>query len=508
MLTRLLSLPFLVILMGLAGVAMFVPAFYGYLARDLDNARVFFYGGVLTLILSAMIGIAQSSRRSSNLTRSHLLALLGAYVFIPVILAIPFYEAVQNTSFINAYFEMVSSFTTTGATLFDDVGRLKDTVHMWRATVGWLGGFFTWVTAFAILAPLHLGGFEVISSAKQYQSGQRFSQISEVTNPSHRLSKFTAQLFPLYLGLTTILWIALWLAGDRPIVAISHAMATIATSGISPSNGLNHAAGSGIVGEGLIFIFMFLALSRLFIVGETHRRTIGQLWNDHELRIGVFLVISVPVFLVLRHWVGAIEVSESNDIFAAINAFWGSAFTVLSFLTTTGFESEGWVTARGWSGLETSGLILLGLSIIGGGVATTAGGVKLMRIYALYAHGNREIGRLIHPHSVGGSGQVARYLRRRGAHVAWIFFMLFAISIALVMLTLSLTGIHFEDAMIYTIATLSTTGPLASVVPEEPLRYIILPDTAKMVLVGAMVLGRLETLGLIALLNPSFWRNG
>ncbi len=507
MMARIITLPFLVILLGLAGGAMFVPAFYGYLARDLPSARIFLYGGVLTLILATMIGIAQQSMTSRNLTRSHLLALLGAYVLLPVAFAIPFYESVHNTSFINSYFEMVSSFTTTGATLFDDASRLTDTIHMWRATVGWLGGFFTWVVSFAILAPLHLGGFEVISPAIQHQSGQRFSQIGDVNNASQNLIRFTTQLFPVYLGLTVVLWIALWLAGDRPIVAISHAMSTLATSGISPIGGVSHNVGSGVIGELLIFIFLFLALSRLFIVGETRRRTLNELWNDHELRIALFLVVLLPIFLLIRHWIGSTGTNEGSDFMAALKAFWGGIFTVLSFLTTTGFESQDWGAARGWSGLDTTGLLLLGLAIIGGGVATTAGGVKLMRIYALYVQGNREIGRLIHPHSVGGSGQAARHMRRRGAHVAWIFFMLFAMTIALVMLALSFTGVNFEDAMIFTISAISTTGPLASVAPEIPLHYMDLSDNAKIILIGAMVLGRLETLAIIALLNPSFWRN-
>ena len=95
-------------------------------------------------------------------------------------------------------------------------------------------------------------------------------------------------------------------------------------------------------------------------------------------------------------------------------ALWGGLFTVLSFLTTTGFESEQWLAASDWSRLESPGLILMGLALLGGGVATTAGGVKLLRVYALMRHGERELDRLVHPSSVGGSGQTARRIRRQG----------------------------------------------------------------------------------------------
>ena len=148
----------------------------------------------------------------------------------------------------------------------------------------------------------------------------------------------------------------------------------------------------------------------------------------------------------------------------------------------------------------------MGLAVFGGGVATTAGGVKLLRVYALYRHGVREMERLVHPHSVGGSGQAARQIRRQGAYVAWIFFMLFAISVAATMLALSLAGLDFESALILTIASLTTTGPLIDAVGAAPVDLAQIGDAARIVFAAAMVVGRLETLAIIALLNPDFWR--
>ena len=114
--------------------------------------------------------------------------------------------------------------------------------------------------------------------------------------------------------------------------------------------------------------------------------------------------------------------------------------------------------------------------------------------------------KLIHPSSIGGSGPLARQLRRQGAYVSWIFFMLFAMSIALVMGLFALTGQSFEDALLLTIASLSTTGPLLDVAGEDTLRLDLLTDAAKLIFAAAMVIGRLETLALIALLNPDLWR--
>jgi trk system potassium uptake protein TrkH len=114
--------------------------------------------------------------------------------------------------------------------------------------------------------------------------------------------------------------------------------------------------------------------------------------------------------------------------------------------------------------------------------------------------------KLVHATSVGGAGTVARRIRRKGAYVAWVFFMLFALSIALIMGAFSLAGQEFEQATVLTIAALSTTGPLVTLAAGEPVAMAELSDPARAIFAFAMVLGRMETLALIALLNPDFWR--
>jgi trk system potassium uptake protein len=498
------DLPFLVILMGIGAAAMFLPAGHALVISDHRTARAFFYSGLLFLVLSSFIAVATSNRTARNPGRSHLLALVAAYTVLPLMLAVPFHEAVRNTSFLNAYIEMVSSLTTTGATLFTPE-RLAPSVHLWRAQVGWMGGFFVWVTAAAVLAPLNLGGFEVRARGGVGQGTAVPPQISRVADTGERLRRFAGQLLPVYAGLTGLLWLGLVLQGDVPLVALCHAMSTLATSGISPVGGLE-GAGSGAAGEALILLFLVFALSRVTFAREERPDGWRSLPRDSELRMAFAIIAAVAVLLFLRHWSGAFERADERDVVSGVEAFWGGLFTVASFLTTTGFVSSDWEVARAWSGLEAPGLILLGLAVFGGGVGTTAGGVKLLRVYALYIHGQREIDRLIHPSSVGGAGPVARQLRRQGAPLAWIFFMLFAFSIAIAMAAFSLAGLDFEAATVLAIAALSTTGPLVEVAGGDALRLDVLPDAAKIVFLAAMVIGRLETLALIALLNPDFWR--
>jgi trk system potassium uptake protein TrkH len=502
--SSLLQRPFFVLLMGIGALAMVVPAIHAFSIDDHAVARAFFYAALLLLLLTIFIGLATANYKST-VARGYLVSLLAAFLVLPLLLAVPMYEAVPRMSFLQAWFESVSSMTTTGATLYDSPRDLPPSVHLWRALMGWLGGLLIWVSAIAILAPLNIGGFEVRATRGGSASEKTFAQIGRVTDPSERLLRYGSKLIPLYVALTALLWFSLSMSGEVSFVALCHAMSVMATSGISPVGGLIFSP-AGFLGEFIIVLFFVFALSRVAFSRGLSGQEVSPLYKDNEFRMALSLIGILVAVLFLRHGVVAFDDGSNNDLGNAARALWGAFFTITSFLTTTGFESADWTATRNWSGLGTPGLMLVGLSLIGGGVATTAGGIKLLRVYALWKHGQREIERLVLPSSVGGAGAVARQIRRQGAQIAWIFFMLFTISIAAVMVLLALTGVQFETAMVLAVAALSTTGPLAAIAAETPISYAGIPDSAKIILAFAMVLGRLEALAIIALLNPEFWR--
>jgi trk system potassium uptake protein TrkH len=499
------TLPLFVVLLWISAAAMLVPAAVAFLTEDFATGRTFFYAGLMTVIAATLIGIAMQGRPGVATERRQLVTLVLSYMLLPLVLAVPMDQAVAATRFINVYLDMVSALTTTGAVVFDPE-RLPPAVHLWRALVGWLGGLLIWVTAMAVLAPLNLGGYEVTSEARV--EGQIQSSLTQTgaAGASERLRRSAAQLTPIYGLLTILLAIGLLAVGETPLVAVIHAMSTLATSGITPVDGLTGRP-IGIAGEAMILIFLVFAVSRRTFSGRFDRTWPERMLRDREARLAGFAVVVLPTLLFARHWLGALEVETVANFRNALEALWGGAFTVLSFLTTTGFVSDNWEASQTWSGLETPGLLLVGLVLMGGGVATTAGGLKLLRVYALYKHGVREMGKLIYPSSVGGAGRLGRRIRREGAYIAWIFFMLFILTLAAVMLALAAAGLDFEEALILAVAALSTTGPLATVAGEAPISYISLSDPAKIILGMAMIIGRIETLVLIALLNPAFWRS-
>ena len=498
---RLADLPFIVLLMGTGAAAMLLPALHAFLTSDYATSRAFFYSAILFLLLFTMIALATANMRIRRQGRSLLISILACLTVLPVMLAVPMAEAVPDTRFFNTYFEALSCLTTTGMTMFEP-DRLPPSVHLWRAMIGWMGGYFAWLIAIAVMAPLNLGGFELSS---RFEIGHGTRDSADVPDPGKQLQKYAGRLILIYGGLTVSLWLGLYVAGDNPLTALTHAMSTMSTSGISPVGGLD-GANSGLAGELIIFLFFAFALSRVTFLAEERPNGLRSVGEDPEFRLGLGIISVLAGFLFLRHWIAGFE-EGAEGLLSGILGLWGAVFTVTSFLTTTGFESLAWSETRAWSGVNAAGTLLLGLAVFGGGVATTAGGVKLLRCYALARHGMREMEKLVQPNSIGMAGRQGRYFRRQGAFVAWVFFMLFAISIAVVMCALSLIGgLDFEATMILTVAALSTTGPLVEIAGAAPLDLTALNDAARSILMAAMVLGRLEALAIIALLNPEFWR--
>ena len=501
---RVLDLPLFVVLVGTFALLMLVPAGYAVWLEDEDTARPFFYAGVLGCFFCVLIGLALRGRGADYGPLGPLLSLLSAYLVLPAFLALPFHEVLGTTRYVNAYIEMVSAITTTGASFFDDPARLNAPLHLWRSLVGWMGGLILWVSAAAVLAPLNLGGVEVTAGAQPGQPGRRLRERSGAEIRS-RLLRSIKMLTPTYVALTGFLCFLLLASQDAPLVAICHAMAVLSTSGISPVAGLD-GSGSGFAGEALMLLFMAFALSRLTFSSDTGTSDFAGLARDPEVRLGVSLIVIVPLLLFARHFAGAATLDTDAGPAEGLAALWGGLFTVTSFLTTTGFASASWGAAQQWSGLETTGMVLMGLALTGGGVATTAGGLKLLRVFALFANGRRELERLVHPSSVSGAGSLQKRLQRGGAFIAWIFVMLFAFSLAVVCLAFSAYGVPFQNALVLALSGLSTTGPLLTYGGDAPISLAELETGPKAIFAMAMIIGRLETLAIIALFTPDLWR--
>lgn len=491
MFARFERVPPLVIMLGLSALLMLVPSARAFLNHQAPVGRAFLHSSLICLLLSVFLGLATSGQ-GPRLSRSRgsILGLLTAvYLLVPAVMALPISEAMPSMRFRDAWFEMIASFTTTGATLIDLPARTSDAIHLWRGMAGWLGGLFILSSATALLAPLRLGGFEMIR--RNPVGSQRGGRM--VQTPGERLRAHAMVILPAYGGFTLALWIILTTLGLPGFDALMQAMAVLSTSGILSRASLG---GVGLGAEIAIFAFLVVALSRRFLPGYGGRAR--SLRSDPELLTAMTIVGLVTLFVVARHWAGAFEEAEGKNLPAMGRAAWGAAFTSLSFLTTTGFVSESWIASRAWSGLTPPGLILMGLALLGGGVATTAGGIKLIRAFSLMRLSKHEAERMIFPHIVPGGNEYERFLTTSAARSAWLLAMVFAFTSIGVLAALLLTGMTLETGLIFTAAALTNTGPLIQYAGELPLYWVLLNDPARLILALSMILGRLEILVLLA----------
>lgn len=497
----------LIALVVMASIAMLLPAAVGFTLGEIRLARGFIYSASLLIALTSLIYLANRGRsgrpaRAGGLSHPfYLLSII--YLVLPLLMAVPVTEARADIRLLDAWFDMTASFTTTGAFVID--GDLPRSLHLWRAIVAWGGGLFVLVAALALLAPLRLGGFDLVyldppddevSDTRALQAGldgRKASRIDEsyADQTLPRLIKAFGQLAPIYAGLTLLLWVGLSMLGTPPLKALMLAMASVSTSGIAP-DGL----AVGVMGEALILVILCLAVSRRFWPSERGPLRLGRLNHDPEIRAAMGIMAILILVLSLRLWWGKPDLG----VVEFLAALWGIIFTGLSFLTTAGFISDsGQVTQSVFQG--PAGMVLMGLCMIGGGVATTAGGIKLMRVFALGWQARFELDHLIFPSSVGGDGASLRQLRKQGAFSAWLMLMVLIFTLVTLTAILTLTGLELESAMTYTVAAVTTTGPLAQIAMTEPLAWAALDDLGRMTMALGMVLGRLELLLLLSV----FW---
>ncbi len=504
---RIRGIPVFALMLAILAAAMLAPAFKAATLGEWRIARTFLYAALFTGTVAATLGFAMAGARAAGGARRELGLFLAGWLVIPVFAALPLMLITPAIGLRGAIFEMIAAFTTTGGTVYGDPAALPGAVHLWRGTVGWLGGLMALTAAYVVLAPRRLGGFEI--EAATWRLGPRRQSatvyLGAATPPLEtRVMRALRVILPVYLGLTVLCGLLLSASGQSELEAIVHAMAILSTSGISPHPD-GFAATPEIRAEAVALVFLVLAVLRRLYAEAAEFGSRTPLAADPEIWMMAGLALAVGGSLYARHWVGALTLDLEGEPISPFEAAWGTLFTVVSFLTTTGFVSGFWDSARDWSGWANPGLILLAVAAIGGGAATTAGGIKLIRAYALMRHGVREVERIAQPYSVLGIGARTRSLIREGPAIVWSFMMLFIFAIFLSVLALTALRLDFMDALVAAIAAISNTGPAFALVAERPEGFAGLTTLQREVLAVTMVIGRVEVLALVALFNPDAW---
>ncbi|UCC75111.1 MAG: TrkH family potassium uptake protein [Gemmatimonadota bacterium] len=440
---------------------------------------------IASAAIAIVVGVAMNrltsrpddiSIRESYITVT--LAWLGAALFG----ALPYWFA-GVASPLDAFFESISGFTTTGASIFPDPQSLPRGILFWRDLSQWLGGMGIIVLVVAVLPFLGVGGMQLFRAEVPGPTPERLRP---------RIRQTASILWRVYVGLTAA-QVALYLLGGLSLFdAVTHAFGTMPTGGFSPHTAsIGHFTSPYI--QYVTIIFMYMAGVNFALHYRALHGKPRSLLADEEWRFYTVLLASALAVVVTAHLVaGTYDSLEAT--------FRASAFQVVSIGTTTGFATADYVT---WPAVTQ--VVLLFLMFVGGMAGSTGGGMKTMRIWAALKQGVVELRKHLHPRAVMVTRVGGRVVPEGVMLNILAFMLLFVASFIIGSFLLAALGVDLVTAAGASAAAIGNIGPgLANVGPVE--NYAWMPGLGKLILGLLMLLGRLEIYTVLVLFHPEFWR--
>lgn len=461
-------------------VLMFAPLLISVCMAETNSIT----GFAITIAILIIIGGASIIRKPKTKTiyaKEGFLIVALSWIAMALFGALPFTISGAIPSYVDAVFETVSGFTTTGATILAEVETLPKGILFWRSFTHWIGGMGVLVFIMAVLPlaesrSIHLMRAEMPGPTK----GKLVPKM-----------KYTALiLYGIYVALTLIEISLLLLGGMPAFDSIVTAFSTAGTGGFAITNTSIMAYGSAYI-DAVVTIFMIL---------------FGVNFNIY------FFMLIGGVAKALKNeelwWYGGIIVISIATITANILPLYGtvsealrySSFQVASIITTTGFSTTDYNL---WP--ELSKMILVILSFFGACASSTGGGIKIARLIILVKSALREMGRMIRPRSVRVLKLDQKPIDKEVINGANVYFTLYMCVMAVALLLLSFNGLDFETTFTSVVACINNVGPGLGLVGPMG-NYAIFTDFSKIVLSFIMLVGRLEIFPILMLFSPSVWR--
>lgn len=401
---------------------------------------------------------------------------------------LPFLFTETVPSFTNAFFESTSGYTTTGATIMNNVEALPKGILFWRSLTHWIGGMGIIVLAIAILPLLGIGGMQLfLAEAPGINIGKLHPRITQTAKV----------LWGIYVFYTLLQALLLWWAGMNLFDAINHSFSTLASGGFSTKNmSIAHWDNLPVI-QYIICVFMFLAGMNFVLSYFLLKGDLRKIWNDDEFRAYVFIIFSLTAVLSF-----VLFTSENlyNSYHSVEKSFRHAIFQVLSVITTTGFISDDYMA---WGGFAQ--MIIFGLMLLGACAGSTSGGVKIVRHLLMIKNGMLEFKRTLHPNAIIPTRLNGRSVSRNVMYTIMGFFILYMLLFAFGVLVISLLGNDFETALSASATSIGNVG-IGLGTLNTPTSFDALSAGSKWMCAFLMFVGRLELLTVLILFTPYFWK--
>mgnify|MGYP001055605570 CR=1 FL=1 len=437
-----------------------------------EDWRIFLYSLLLTLAIGLFLEFGFKTTR--ELERADGFTIVSfTWFLVPLLGAVPYIFLGWN--FLDALFEAMSGFTTTGATVLERVEELPRSALLWRSLTQWLGGMGVIALFIAILPRLGVGGSQLFDREFPGPMPERLRP---------RIRTTARLLWTIYVAFTAAEIVLLhFLAKLKLFDSICISLCTLPTGGFTPTTG-SIGAYANPLAEYIIMVFMFLAGTN-FIIHYQILKGNFKIIKDEEFRLYLILLASAALLLIF-----------SQDL----SSWRYGAFQALSIMTTTGF-----ITYNFGSWNSGARMVLLALMFIGGCGGSTGGAIKVVRILTLLKYSRVMMRRAISPKAIIPVKYDQKPLAEEVIRdvISFLFLYLFVAAVASIML--GFLGLDLETAISAVAATLGNVGPgLGSVGPD--LNYAWLPGAGKVILIICMWLGRLELFTVFMIFSPRFWK--
>lgn len=465
----------------LCEAAAMVPSLLLALFYNEPDWPAFLISIIITFFIGGLMAVRGSGRGNVGYREGFAVAAFG-WILLAGFGSIPYVLSGVLPDPVDALFETMSGFTTTGASVIADVEILSRGMLFWRSLTHWLGGMGIIVLTVALIPSLKIAGLQMFKA--------------EVPGPTKskvlpRIAQTSRELYKIYLGITVAEIILLKLAGMSWFDSFIHTFGTVATGGFSNKNA-SIAAYDSVLIELIIVMFMIICGMNFALHYYSLRGNLRPVWKDPETRLYIAIILFST---------GLIAIDLINTGYAAGKAARESIFQVSSIITTTGFATADFDQ---WPSMSKA--LLLILMLVGGCAGSTGGAIKVSRLLIMYKGISRQFTKLLHPQAVIPVRVGKDIVSQDVLDSVQTFFFIYILILGASVLFVTSLGVDLISAISAVAATLGNVGPgLGAVGPMT--NYFLMPDAAKVVLTLCMLIGRLEIYTVMVILSGKFWRS-
>jgi len=486
---------FLGLLLLFNGGFILIATIISLIYKDGVTLELLLSGFTILILGSIIMFYTRNHSKEMNKREGYIVVAFG-WIVMSLSGSLPYMITETIPSFTDAFFETMSGYTTTGASILNDIEIVPKGVLFWRSLTHWIGGMGIIVLAIAILPLLGIGGMQLFAAEAPGPGGDKLHP---------RITDTAKRLWLIYFGYTAAETILLQVAGMSFFDAINHALSTLSTGGFSTKNDSVANWNGNPTIQYIIMTFMFLAGTNFVLSYFAFKGRVQKIIKDDEFKLYFKFIIVFTIIAALVIYFKA-DISHSKVDHPMVlgeleSSFRHALFQVLAIVTTTGFVTADYTM---WTPFLT--VFFFGLMFLGGSAGSTSGGIKVMRHMILIKNGFLEFKRALHPNAI----LPVRYNQKSvsGGIVFNIlgFFISYMLLFIFGALVFSMFQIDFTSAIGLSASTLGNVGPaLGDFGPVN--NYSTLPPLGKWWASFLMLLGRLELFTVLILLTPFFWRN-